>query len=101
MLDPTDETLTALADVSKILPRRRGGRKAHISGIYRWSTIGIRGVVLETTQVGGTRCTSPAALCRFFESLAAPQAHPQPARTPRQRERAIADAGRELEQAGA
>ncbi len=37
--------------------------------LYRWATEGLRGVHLETIQVGGTLCTSIEALQRFFERL--------------------------------
>jgi hypothetical protein len=45
------------------------GRHVAVSTLYRWSTVGLRGVRLETIQVGGTRCTSVQALRRFFERL--------------------------------
>ena len=106
-----DETVITLSDAAKELPRRRGGRKAHVSCIYRWSTIGCRGVVLETLQVGGTRCTSKEALQRFFEQLSEPrppidtgQAQPLQVagrRTAAQRERQAAEAGRKLAEMGA
>jgi hypothetical protein len=71
MIDSTTETLIALADVSSHLPERRGGRRPHISCIYRWTQVGCRGVVLETLQCGGTKVTSLEALQRFFERLSA------------------------------
>jgi hypothetical protein len=64
-----EETLVALADVPRLLPRRRGGKTPHVATAYRWSTRGLRGIVLETIQVGGTRCTSREALARFFIRL--------------------------------
>lgn len=63
------EELITLRQAAGILPRRRRGRKPHISCLYRWTTTGCRGVVLESVQVGGTRCTSVEALHRFFEKL--------------------------------
>jgi hypothetical protein len=63
------ETIITLADAANELPRRRRGRKAHVSCVYRWSKIGCRGVLLETLQIGATRCTSKEALQRFFERL--------------------------------
>jgi len=66
MIDSASETLISLADAAGELPRRRRGRKAHVSCLYRWSTAGCRGVVLESIQVGATRCTSREALQRFF-----------------------------------
>jgi len=102
MIDPNTETLVSLAEVARILPRRRGGKKAHLSGIYRWTTAGCKGVVLESLQCGGTRVTSREALARFFERLTSVTRGDRPAvRTVAQRERAAAKAMKELEQAGA
>jgi len=53
------------------LPRRRRGKKCHVSTLYRWASVGCRGVRLETVQIGATCCTSREALQRFFESLTA------------------------------
>jgi hypothetical protein len=63
------ETLIPLIQAAAHLPRRRRGRKASASTLHRWATRGLRGVVLESLQVGGTRCTSLAALQRFFDKL--------------------------------
>ena len=111
MLITIDENIITLADAAKELPRRRRGRKTHVSCIYRWSTVGCRGVVLETLQVGGTRCTSREALQRFFEQLSEPRQSAdvrrgQPLlvarrRTVAQRERQAAEAGRKLAEMGA
>lgn len=35
------------------------------------STVGCRGIVLETLQTGGTRATSREAVARFFQRLTA------------------------------
>jgi hypothetical protein len=69
MIDPNTESLISLAEAAKSLPRRRGGKKPHISCIYRWTTAGCRGEILDSIQVGGTRCTSTEALARFFRRL--------------------------------
>jgi hypothetical protein len=69
MIDSASETLITLIQAADELPRRRRGPKTHISTLFRWSTAGCRGVVLETIQVGRTRCTSREALQRFFERL--------------------------------
>jgi hypothetical protein len=112
MIDSASESLISLADAAKELPRRRRGRKVHVSCLYRWSTVGCRGVVLETLQWRATRCTSRQALQRFFERLSAPvqtgagpggQSRPGPmlrGRTLAQRQRAAADAGRKLAERG-
>lgn len=69
MIDPLVETLITLNDAARLCPARRRGKRTHLSCLYRWSNAGCRGVVLETIQVGGTRCTSKEALVRFFEAL--------------------------------
>ena len=69
MIDTASEEVIPLAQAAAELPRRRRGRKTHVSTLYRWATAGCRGVRLETIQVGGTRCTSRQALQRFFERL--------------------------------
>jgi hypothetical protein len=53
----------------KNLPRRRQKRRLHVATCYRWAQVGVRGVRLETIRVGGTLCTSIAALQRFFDAL--------------------------------
>jgi len=68
-IDPNQEELVSLTEAARLLPRRRGGKKAHCSCLYRWSTSGCKDVILETIQIGGTRCTSREALARFFEKL--------------------------------
>src|SRR4051795_8401887 len=102
VIDTRNETVVSLAQAADDLPRRRRGRKTHISTLYRWATVGCRGVVLETIQVGATRCTSREALQRFFERLSQPfQAGTIPGpvgrgRTLAQRQRAAAEAGQRL-----
>ncbi len=68
-IDPNTETILSLTEAPKTLPARRRGKKPHVSCIYRWTTTGCKGVILESIQVGGTRCTSREALARFFEKL--------------------------------
>jgi hypothetical protein len=75
MINPNVESLVALSDVCNLLPPRRGGKKPHVSCIYRWTTAGCRGEILESIQVGGTRCTSREALARFFERLSHQLSH--------------------------
>jgi hypothetical protein len=69
MIDTTTETVLSLAQAADELPRRRRGRKTHVSTLYRWTQSGCRGVRLEYIQCGATRCTSREALQRFFERL--------------------------------
>jgi hypothetical protein len=62
MVDTTSEALLSLTQAAALLGK-------HTATVYRWSTGGVRGVVLETIQVGGTRCTSKEAVQRFCERL--------------------------------
>jgi hypothetical protein len=106
-----EENLMPFPDAAAIVPRRRGRRKTHVSTFYRWSTIGCRGIVLETIQIGGTRCTSREALQRFFERLsevrqtaAVGDRQPSPLagrRTLAERNRQSTEAGRKLAELGA
>lgn len=102
-IDLTTETLIALTRVPRRLPRRRAEKRVHITCVYRWTKNGCRGVVLESIQIGGTRCTSLEALGRFFAALTeqAGLGRPATARTPAQRDRAVARAVAELESSGA
>jgi hypothetical protein len=108
MIDSTTEHLQTLSQAAASLPRRRRGRSTHISTLYRWATNGCRGIVLETIQVGGTRCTSPQALQRFFQRLTdttnprgAADGLPPCSRSVAQRLKASEAAGRKLERGGA
>ncbi len=103
MIDLQTEKLIPLADVPKLklIPRRRrGGGRLDISTVYRWAQRGLRGIRLETIQVGGQRCTSVESLGRFFTALScAPTRSPESPSTP-QRETQIALAEAELAAAG-
>jgi hypothetical protein len=73
-IDAFAESVISFSEASRLLPKRRGGRKVHVSCLYRWSQAGLRSesgmtVRLETVQIGGTRCTSKEALQRFFDRL--------------------------------
>lgn len=61
------ELPVALTDVPGMLPKRNG-KKVHHSTIYRWTTKGARGRVLDSQLIGGVRYTTVAALNRFFET---------------------------------
>lgn len=103
MIDSGLESLLTLAQAAEELPRRRRGRKTHVSTLYRWTTAGCRGVQLETIQIGATRCTSKEALQRFFERLS-PTQQTIPVNGPRSiacRSRQSETAAKKLEQLGA
>ena len=102
MIDPKFEKLITLKQAIRMIPKRRRGKRVHISCLYRWTLNGVRGVILESLQVGGTRCTSREALHRFFERLSegtVPVQHFH-TRTPSQRARDCARAEKELIKAG-
>ena len=92
------EDVFPLTEAPKRLPPRRGKRCA-ISTPYRWAQHGLRGVRLETIQVGGTKCTSLQALQRFCDRLSSADS-PQTYRTVARRRRAAEAAERELEGEG-
>jgi hypothetical protein len=107
VIDSSTENLTPLNQAADELPRRRRGKKTHVSTLFRWTTVGCKGVVLESLQCGGTRCTSREALQRFFEGLSA-QAQAGASsgsqvvsRTLAQRQRESQAAGRRLAERGA
>jgi hypothetical protein len=96
MIDLANETLISLADVPDHLPLRRGGKRPHVSCIYRWVQRGCRGIRLEVLQVGGTKCTSLQALQRFFDRLSAGSQYVTKNRTPKQRRRVAEKANADL-----
>ncbi|TWT95388.1 hypothetical protein Pla108_35360 [Botrimarina colliarenosi] len=71
MINLQTEKLVPLGDVPRYLDAR-GGKRVHLSTIYRWATKGSRGRVLETQLLGGARYTSVAALERFFQGAGSP-----------------------------
>lgn len=99
MINLTDENVLTLAEATTYLPRRRKGKKPHVSCLYRWATSGCNGIVLETLKVGCTTCTSEEALQRFCERLTTGDASPQSQPT-KGRQRARDKADRELASAG-
>jgi Protein of unknown function (DUF1580) len=98
-IDPNAESLLCLTEAAKSLPSRRAGKRPHVSCLYRWSTSGCKGMILESIQIGGTRCTSREALARFFAALT--QANPTQANLPTARDKSAVDAVEaKLERAG-
>jgi len=103
-IDIASEQVVTLTDACKHLPQRRGGKRPALPTLYRWTNEGTRGIRLEYTMIGSTRCTSLEALQRFFDRLtaAAEADQPQvpPATLSRSRQRQIEAAERRLAQAG-
>jgi len=69
MIDISHETLLTFSEACRCLPRRRRGRKASLSTIWRWSRHGLRGIRLEVVRIGGAVFTSREALQRFADRL--------------------------------
>lgn len=99
-IDAISETVISLVDATKLLPARRSGKRPHISCLYRWTSSGCRGVILESLQVGGTRCTSHEALARFFERLTHTEGEPVSVRSVAERRRASEQVAAELARYG-
>ena len=101
MIDISSEAVVTLTEATHHLPRRRKGKRPAVSTIFRWAQHGLRGVRLETIQVGGTKCTSIEALQRFCERLTHGNGSaPESPRSPARRRRAAESAERELERQG-
>jgi hypothetical protein len=93
MIDVSSEGVISLAKAAQLLPARRAGKRPVVTTLYRWTTNGCRGVVLESVQVGATRCTTREALQRFCESLtAAAKRNPGPPPAPKAARRRAMDA---------
>jgi hypothetical protein len=103
-----DELIT-LTQAAAEQPCRRAGKKMSVQCVYRWTgPRGCRGIRLNFTQCGATRCTTRRWLAEFYAALAAQSrgeataaapatsAPPLASRSPAARARAIAKADAEL-----
>jgi hypothetical protein len=95
MIDLRTEKLISFAEAPKHIPGR-----PHLSQVYRWSQRGLRGTKLEWLQVAGRRFTSLEALARFYASLTRAAGGEAAVPPPRVRRKQIAQAERELQEAG-
>jgi hypothetical protein len=70
-IDIRSEEIFTLTAATKLpcFRNRRAGKRINVSTIWRWATVGVRGVKLETIMAGGSRATSLEAIERFFEAL--------------------------------
>jgi hypothetical protein len=71
MIDPNAEELITLCQAAHLIPSSRNGKKTAISTLFRWASKGVKGIRLETLQVGGAQRTSKQALTRFYQALSA------------------------------
>jgi hypothetical protein len=65
MIDPFKETMLPLAKAARKVP----GRTVSPQTLYRWHSVGIDGITLETIVIGGRMQTSQEALARFFAAV--------------------------------
>jgi hypothetical protein len=65
------ERLIAISELPALLPRRRNGKRVHVSACYRWISRGVgpEKHKLEAIRIGRTMYTSWEALQRFGENL--------------------------------
>ena len=68
-IDPLSEQVISLRDAAKVFSKNTVGKHPHISAIYRYTTTGCRGIILESVQAGSVRCTSREAVARFINAL--------------------------------
>jgi hypothetical protein len=68
-IDITHEGIITLPEAAAMLPARRGGRRVHVSTIFRWAQKGSKGVRLETIRIGSALHTSREAMQRFCDRL--------------------------------
>jgi hypothetical protein len=110
--DILDEQFVTLENACKFIPGLRPGKNVNRSTIYRWSDSGVRGVRLETIQVGGRRMTTHEAIKRFIMEMSKPEriqevkqqivSRLHSPKSERKRKRALAaKAGEKLRKAGA
>ena len=87
MIDLERESPVTLTQACR-LPVFDGTKRPHPATLSRWTQKGLGGVQLDSIDIGGRRCTSEAALRRFFASLTkarnpiAPRIYVEPASKP-------------------
>jgi hypothetical protein len=69
VIDVELESLLTFREARKLPILRRDGRQPDLATLYRWSSVGCRGVVLDSCQLGSTRMTSREAIVRFITAL--------------------------------
>ena len=89
MIEPTTETTDTLAAIAGSYPWPPSiRRRPSLGQLVRWSTVGVRGVVLEVLPVPGCGIvTSHEAITRFLQALAEERMRRYDHRTAGRRER--------------
>ncbi len=107
MIDTTQEPPVPIDELRDRYPEHIPGRNGpvHQITLSLWHRRGVLGIKLETVMVGGRRCTSLAALDRFYQQITQARAAGswRPAqgivatqRTAKQRNKAVRDSLKEL-----
>jgi hypothetical protein len=99
MIDLQLEQPVTLAKAVRLSQLRRDGRSPHVSQIYRWASKGIRGHVLETVCIAGSRCTTSEAVDRWIAALSGRDSA-ESTRTPVRRQRDHDKADKQLAASG-
>jgi predicted ATP-grasp superfamily ATP-dependent carboligase len=68
IIDTREEQVVPITEATEFVPLKNGKRVA-ASTVYRWTSKGCYGVMLDYVQIGGLRHTSREALQRFFAEL--------------------------------
>ena len=71
MIDPLTEDLILPREATRCFPPGPGGKRLHVCAIYRYMSVGVRGVVLESLNTP-RKCTSRQAVARFLNRLSNP-----------------------------
>ncbi len=68
MIDPLTEDLILPREATRLFPPSPKGKRLHVSAVYRYMSVGVRGIILES--IGTPRkCTSRQAVARFLARL--------------------------------
>ena len=66
----TDETVLAIHEVPKLLPKRRNGKSVCIQTVYRWRRVGVHGIKLRCfLTCGQGMATTREELARWQQAI--------------------------------
>jgi predicted transcriptional regulator len=61
--------LYTLREAVNLFPKQPNGKPINLATLYRYTTTGLRGVILASVQAGNTRAVTEDAVAAFFEEL--------------------------------
>ena len=64
-----DEGYITLKEAAKLFPGHEEDKPICLQAIYRWSTKGLKGILLQTVQLGSKRCTKQEWIDEFIKKL--------------------------------